>query len=238
VTEGNFRRVENMNITTSAKRNEKSNKVCSIRPEFADGNVKGLVAAAKSGDSRAFAALCETYTQQLLRATRRVTRNREDAEDAVQDAMLSAFVHIGDFDGRSSFSTWLTRIAINSALMILRKRRTWHAIATEGEDDFVAGGAAYQIADHAPSPEHRYAQREEEGVLNKAIQRLRPNLRQIVMIQHLQERSIRETAEVVGITVAAAKARLFHAKVALRRSAALKLARRSRSTNIPALSAA
>jgi len=217
---------------------EKS-KVCAIRPESKTTTDKRLVDAAKAGDQRAFGVLCENYTQQLLRATRRVTRNREDAEDAVQDAMLNAFLHIDDFDGRSSFSTWLTRIAINSALMILRKRRTWLAIATEGEDDFASEGAAAQVVDGEPSPERRYAQKQEETILNRAIHRLRPNLRQIVTIQHLQERSIRETAQTVGISIAAAKARLFHAKVALRRSPGLKIVGRARSArSVPALSAA
>src|SRR6516225_226220 len=83
-----------------------------------------LVESAKKGERTAFDLLCERYLSQLIRAAFRVTRNREDAEDAVQDALLNAFVHLRAFDGRSSFSTWLTRIAINSALMLLRKRKS------------------------------------------------------------------------------------------------------------------
>src|SRR5215475_4148981 len=132
-------------------------KVRSILTALAEHTDECLLKVARKGESGAFGALCERYSKQLLRSAHRVTRNREDAEDAVQNAMLSAFVHLGDFDGRSSFSTWLTRIVINSALMLLRKRRTWHAIATEGDDDFSSGGAAYQVADRQPSPEHRYA---------------------------------------------------------------------------------
>jgi RNA polymerase sigma factor (sigma-70 family) len=85
---------------------------------------ESLVEAVKGGHSAAFATLSERYRQQLFRAARRITRSCEDAEDAVQDTLLRAFVHVTDFDGRSSFGTWLTRIAINSALMILRKKRT------------------------------------------------------------------------------------------------------------------
>ena len=191
---------------------------------------KSLVEAAKGGHSTSFGTLCERYAQQLLRAAHRITRNREDSEDAVQDALLRAFVHLRDFDGRSSFSTWLTRIAINSALMILRKKRTSLETATVGTDDFGPDGVGYEIPDHAPNPERRYAQSEEERILKKAIRSLRPSLREAVEVQQLQERSIRETARAMCISVAAAKGRLFHAKVALRKSSVLKLMHRPRSS--------
>src|SRR5713226_3540441 len=187
-----------------------------------------LVEAAKRGHSMAFATLSERYRQQLFRAAYRITRSCEDAEDAVQDTLLRAFVHMTDFDGRSSFGTWLTRIAINSALMILRKKRASLEIATDCNDDFGADGLRYEITDHRPNPERRFAQREEESMLKKAIQSLRPTLRVVVQIQQLQERSMRETAEAIGISLAAAKGRLFHARVALRRSLILKLVHQPR----------
>jgi RNA polymerase sigma-70 factor, ECF subfamily len=188
---------------------------------------ESLVEAAKNGHSMAFAALSERYRQQLLRAAHRITRSPEDAEDAVQDALLRAFVHVRDFDGRSSFGTWLTRIAINSALMILRKKRASHEIATDSNDDFGRDGLRDEITDHQPNPERRYAQSEEKTMLRKAIQNLRPGLRVVVQIQ-LQERSMRETAEALGVSLTAAKGRLFHARVALRRSLIRKLVRRHR----------
>src|SRR5467141_4735549 len=123
-----------------------------------------LVEAAKSGHSMAFTTLSEGYRQQLFRAAHRITRNREDAEAAVQDALLRAFVHVADFDGRSSFGTWLTRIAINSALMILRKKRGSLEIATD-DDDVGEDGLRDEIADHRPNPERHYAQSEEESLL-------------------------------------------------------------------------
>jgi RNA polymerase sigma factor (sigma-70 family) len=187
---------------------------------FSEGR---LVEAAKTGQPAAFAALCERHTQQLVSTALRITRNLEDAEDAVQDALLNAFVHIGRFDGRSSFLTWLTRIAINSALMILRKKRSSREVAIVSADDSVADSLYLEIADHAPNPEHLYAQSERERSLQKAVFRLRPTLRQVVEIQQLQERSLRDTAKAMRISVAAAKARLFHAKSALRRSSILRL---------------
>ncbi len=206
---------------------------------FQELDEKSLVEAAKAGQSAAFAALCQRFTPQLLRAARRVTRNREDSEDAVQDALLSAFVHFRGFDGKSSFATWLTRITINSALMILRKKRTSHEIAVVRIDDLGEDGRIYQIAERAPNPERRYAMGEEERILKKAIHSLRPTLRRVIEVQQLQERSMRETATAMRISVAAAKGRLFHAKVALRRSSILKLVHRPRSGGeLRALSAA
>jgi RNA polymerase sigma factor (sigma-70 family) len=190
---------------------------------------KSLLEAARRGHSTAFGALCERYEQQLLRAAHRITRNHEDSEDAVQDALLRGFVHLKDFDGRSNFSTWLTRIAINSALMILRKKRTPLQTATVAADDFGADGLPYEVADRAPNPEKRYARSEEERILKKAIRGLRPSLREVVEVQQLQERSMREAARAMCISVAAAKGRLFHAKAALRKSPVLRLMHRPRS---------
>ncbi len=104
-----------------------------------------LVAAAKQGQAEAFATLCQPYAQRLIRNAHRITRNHEDAEDALQDAFLSAFIHIQNFDGRSSFSTWLTRIAINSALMTLRKKRSSRETSIGfGESDAKGLGGTYR----------------------------------------------------------------------------------------------
>ncbi len=180
-------------------------------------NDGGLVQAAKDGHSTAFVTLFDQYREQLFRAAYRITRTREDAEDAVQDSLLRAFVHMRDFEGRSNFGTWLTSITINSSLMIVRKKRASLEIATDRNSDSGIGSLRYEIADHAPNPETCYAQSEEHRTLRAAIRHLRPNLQVVVQIQ-LQGRSIRETAEALGISLSAAKGRLFHAKKALRRS--------------------
>lgn len=186
---------------------------------------KRLVAAAKQGRAEAFDELCKPYARVLLPRAQRITRNREDAEDAVQDSLLRAFVHIRDFDGRSSFSTWLTRIAINSALMILRKRRNSLEISTTEEET----QACWDIPDGHPNPEKRCAQREREEIVQRAVGKLRPGLRMVLQLRDIQERSIRETASVLDISEMAAKGRLFHARAALRRSSVLRgIARASR----------
>src|SRR5258708_6379375 len=104
---------ENLEISNG---NKKTRAAVSETPQAAE---RDLVKAAKSGQSSAFATLCQRHAPQLLRATYRITRNREDSEDSVQDALLRAFVHLNDFDGRSSFASSLTRISINFALMNL-----------------------------------------------------------------------------------------------------------------------
>jgi RNA polymerase sigma-70 factor (ECF subfamily) len=113
--------------------------------------------------------------------------------------------------------------------MILRKKRSSLEMAMTSGDNPGSDGFIYQIADHAPNPERHYAQREKERILKKAVRSLRPTLRQVVEMKQLQERSMRETAETMCISVAAAKARLFHAKLALRKSSILKLMHQSRN---------
>ncbi|HZC66573.1 MAG TPA: sigma-70 family RNA polymerase sigma factor [Candidatus Dormibacteraeota bacterium] len=183
-----------------------------------------LVAVAKRGRTEAFELLCDRCAGKVLQATRRVTKNREDAEDALQDSFMRAFTHIKRFDGRSSFSTWLTRIAINSALMMLRKRRAARELSVEGPDNETAWNRKnyWEIASPAPNPEKRYMQMEREKFLHDAVGRLRPAIREMVEVQHFQEYSMKEAAKHIGISVSAAKGRMFHAKAALRKSRRLK----------------
>jgi len=154
-----------------------------------------------------------------------ITKNREDAEDALQDALLQAFVHLDKFDGRSAFSTWLTRIAINSALMLLRKRRNSHAVSLDGTDDAEGTEAFLQIPERAADPERQFLEQERENTVREAVQKLRPPLRRVLELQELEECSLKETAKIMAISVPAAKGRLFHAKRALRKSPNLKVLR-------------
>jgi RNA polymerase sigma-70 factor (ECF subfamily) len=175
------------------------------------------VAAAKNGHRGAFDDLYKCHAEKMLRIAYRITRNREDAEDAVQECFLNAFLHLKDFDGRSRFSTWLTRIATNAALMKLRKNRSSREVPVKdpAEDpDFRIEDA---LADSLPNPEERLAKSERETILKDAIAKLRSSLRQAVEVYQLQESSLHETAEIIGISIAATKARMFHARAALRR---------------------
>jgi RNA polymerase sigma factor (sigma-70 family) len=178
-----------------------------------------------------------THARQLLRLTLRITRNREDAEDALQDSFLRAHVHLDGFDGRSSITTWLTRIAINSALMIVRKRAKARQVSI---DDPAAGADLPSLAasELSPNPEQRYGQLEQETRASQALGRLRPPLRQALELRTTEERSIKEIAERMGLSISATKSRIFHAKAALRKSLEPNLSRRSARTKSLELSPA
>ncbi len=181
-----------------------------------------LLRDAKSGRSEAFQMLCEPLTPRLLKAALHITRNREDAEDALQDSLMRAFMHIKDFQGNSSFSTWLTRIVINSALMIRRKHRNARQVSADDPGQSGETGLTLQIPDAAPNPEQSYVLRERNRILRKAVKNLRPRIRAVVEIGQFQELPMQETARILDISVAAAKGRFFHARAALRRSVALR----------------
>jgi RNA polymerase sigma-70 factor, ECF subfamily len=186
-----------------------------------------LIAAAKSGRRAPFGELCERHMKQVSYVTRRITRNREDAEDAAQECFLNAFVHLKDFDGRSQFATWLTRIAINAALMKLRKNRRAQEVALDEPNASSEPVAQREFRDDAPDPEESCSLRERRRIVKSAISALRPRARNVVELFHLQEHSIRETAQILGISTGAAKARMFHAKIALHRMPLLQSAGRS-----------
>ncbi len=182
-------------------------------------NEASLVAAAKSGENEALDTLCQAHAPRLFCTVQRITQNREDAEDAVQDSFLNALRHLKSFDGRSTFSTWLTRIGINSALMILRKKRNSREISVYGstEDE-----PTWEVPDSAPNPERRYAERERDRFLRSALQLLSPRIRRALELHTFQDNSVEETALQLGISVSAAKARVFRAKAVLRKSQVLR----------------
>jgi RNA polymerase sigma-70 factor (ECF subfamily) len=176
-----------------------------------------LIAAAKSGRRAPFGELCERHVKKVLRVIHRIMRNREDAEDALQDCLLNAFAHVKDFDERSRFATWLTRIAINAALAKLRKDHWKREIPIDEPNPACELERHSEIRDDAPDPEETYRLRERREILNTAILCLRPRTRRVMELHQLQEHSLRETAQILGISTAAVKARLFHARVTLHR---------------------
>jgi RNA polymerase sigma-70 factor (ECF subfamily) len=178
---------------------------------------KQLISAAKGGERAPFGELCKRHMKQVFGVTHRIIRNREDAEDAVQDCFLNAFVHLKDFHGRSQFATWLTRIAINAALMKLRKNRGLQEVPMDEPSPSFEPVAQREFRDDAPDPEESCSARERREILNTAILGLRPRARRVVELHQLQEHSLRETAQILGISTAAVKARMFHARVALHR---------------------
>ena len=176
-----------------------------------------LIAAAKTGRRAPFGELRERHRKRVSHVTRRIMRNREDAEDATQECFLNAFVHLKDFEGRSQFASWLTRIAINAALMKLRKNRGAREVPMDEPNPSFESIAQREFRDDAPDPEESCSLRERRRIVKSAISALRPRARNVVELFHIEERSIRETAQILGISTGTAKARMFHAKIALHR---------------------
>ena len=175
-----------------------------------------LVAAAKDGNVDAFAELRARHFRAILRTTYRITRNWEDAEDALQDSFLKAFLHLNKFEGRSTFLSWVTRIAINTALMIMRKKRANKELSIDPDDNGYESYDRWEPPDLREDPERRYVRNERAELLRGAIRRLPPVLRTAVELQQAQEYSVQELADSLGISLAAAKSRLLRARLSMR----------------------
>ena len=174
-----------------------------------------LVAAAKDGDHQAYAELCRRHSKQIRRTILRITRDIADAEDTLQETLLKAYVHIGRFEGRSAFSSWLTRIAINSALMLSRKKRSHYVYSLDGGID----GDDFKL----PEPTETAHNPEEACILNalenegiRAIRYLSPTLRVVVQMRYREDASLAQIAEMLGISESAVKSRLLRARSKIR----------------------
>jgi RNA polymerase sigma-70 factor (ECF subfamily) len=174
-----------------------------------------LVAAAKSGDISAFETLVSRYEHKIFRLTQNITQNREDAEDAMQEAFLKAYEHLGEFQGNSRFYTWLVRIAVNQALMKLRKRRP-NQVSLDEEVDTGEDMVTREVEDWGPSPEERYEQTELSQILSTVVGELEPGFRIVFQLRDIEELSTEETAEALGLSVPAVKSRLLRARLKLR----------------------
>src|SRR5216684_5690154 len=175
-----------------------------------------LVAAAKTGDARAFELLVARHEGRIFSIAQRMTRNREDAEDLVQQSFQKAFINLQKFEGDSLFSTWLTRIAINEARMLLRRKRGSREVPIEESSMKAESALPLEFPDSAPNPEDSCLDREQEQVLSAALNKLRPGIRKAIELRDLGELSTGETALVMGLSVAAVKGRVFHGRRKLR----------------------
>jgi RNA polymerase sigma-70 factor, ECF subfamily len=171
-----------------------------------------LVATAKGRDELAFETIVKRHRQRIFALALRYTRSREDAEDIVQQTLQKAFIHLQGFEGRSSFSTWLTSIAINQALMLLRRRRARREVSIDDPSNDAGTTPALEMTDANPDPESSYLEQEEARVLAEAIGQLRPAIRKAVELTGLRELSMLEAARHLGISIGAVKSRVFHAR--------------------------
>jgi RNA polymerase sigma-70 factor, ECF subfamily len=173
-----------------------------------------LLGAAKRGDSIAFEILCKQSTSTVFQMARQIVRTKEDAEDVMQESFQQAFIHLKSFNGDSRFSTWLSRIAINAALMRLRKRHVRDVSLSEPAE---TGQASHlDLVDQGLNPEQLYAREERQRILSRAIHELTPGMRRAIELRELDERSSEEAAQIMGISVSAVKARVFHGRIKLR----------------------
>jgi RNA polymerase sigma-70 factor (ECF subfamily) len=186
----------------------------SAQPAFTDESV--LVSGAKLGDGAAFTQLVNRYERKIFRLAKHITQNEEDAEDVLQDTFLKAYEHVGEFQEQSKFYTWLVRIAVNEALMKLRKRKTGKIFSLDETVDTGEEMVAREIAVWEDNPEQRYGQEELRAILQQAIDSLSPLFRTVFVLRDIDELSTEETASALGISVPAVKSRLLRARLQLR----------------------
>jgi RNA polymerase sigma-70 factor, ECF subfamily len=188
-----------------------------FRTHGVDKNSDGmLVNAAKRGNAGALEELVVRHERRVFAVAQRIMNNREDAEDVVQETFHKLFLHLDSFQEKSRFSTWLTRIAMNEAFMLLRRRRGVFVDLPESADES-APPASETFVDQRPNPEEACSQSERTQLLAEAINRLGPKVRTAILLRDIEERSVEETAQILGTTRSAVKARVFQGRRKLRR---------------------
>jgi RNA polymerase sigma-70 factor (ECF subfamily) len=175
-----------------------------------------LVAQAREGDTQAFGELVRRYESKIFRLAQHITQNREDAEDVLQETFLKAYEHLNQFQGQSKFYTWIVRIAVNQALMKLRRRKTDKSVSLDETIDTGEDTIVREIAAWDEDPEQRFSRDEIGQILDSAIQSLEPPYRSVFVLRDVEDLSTEETAEALGLSVPAVKSRLLRARLQLR----------------------
>jgi RNA polymerase sigma-70 factor (ECF subfamily) len=175
-----------------------------------------LVDAARAGDAAAFSELVEKYERKIYRLAKHITQNDEDAEDVLQESFLKAYTHLDSFHGDSKFYTWLVRIAVNEALMKLRKRKSDKTVSLDEPQDTGEDLVAREIAVWDDDPEKKFSRDELGEILDEAVQSLKPSFRTVFVLRDIEELSTEDTAVTLGISVPAVKSRLLRARLQLR----------------------
>jgi RNA polymerase sigma-70 factor (ECF subfamily) len=174
------------------------------------------VARVQGGDAEAFNELVGKYERKVFRLAKNITNNQEDAEDVLQETFLKAYSHIGGFQGHSKFYTWLVRIAVNEALMKLRKRKSDKTVSMDEGIDTGEEIMVREVAVWDDDPEQRYSQEEIRAILNDAVSSLRPSFRTVFVLRDIEELSTEETANMLDLSIPAVKSRLLRARLQLR----------------------
>ncbi len=175
-----------------------------------------LVTQARTGDAKAFNDLINKYERKIFRLAQHITQNREDAEDVLQETFLKAYEHLDQFQGNSKFYTWIVRIAVNQALMKLRKRKSDRTVSMDEGIDTGEDIVVREIAAWDEDPEQRYSRDEINDILSQAVDSLAPAYRTVFVLRDVEELSTEETAEALDLSVPAVKSRLLRARLQLR----------------------
>jgi len=175
-----------------------------------------LVRAAKRGDDQAFEELVKRYDRNVFRIAQHITQNREDAEDVVQEAFLKAYGNLEQFQEQSKFYTWLVRIAVNEALMKLRRRRPERMVSLDEDVKTEDDTLPREVADWSPNPEQMYNQSELRDILTRTIQGLPAGFRTVFVLRDVEGLSTEETAQALDLSIPAVKSRLLRARLQLR----------------------
>jgi RNA polymerase sigma-70 factor (ECF subfamily) len=175
-----------------------------------------LVAQSREGDARAFGELVRRYESKIFRLAQHITQNREDAEDVLQESFLKAYEHLDQFKGDSKFYTWIVRIAVNQALMKLRRRKSSRAVSLDEQIDTGEDTVVREISAWDEDPEQRFSREELGAILDEAIQSLEPPYRSVFVLRDIEELSTEETAEALNLSIPAVKSRLLRARLQLR----------------------
>jgi RNA polymerase sigma-70 factor (ECF subfamily) len=185
-----------------------------------------LVAKAREGDGAAFSELVSHYQNKIYRLAKHITQNDEDAEDVLQEAFLKAYEHLDSFQGNSRFYTWIVRIAVNEALMKLRKRKGDRTVSLDEPVETGEEQVKREIAVWEDNPEQQYSHEEMRAILDEAVQTLKEDFRTVFLLRDIEELSTEETAETLGISIPAVKSRLLRARLALREKLTRKFKRK------------
>lgn len=175
-----------------------------------------MVAQARAGDTAAFNELAERYHRNIFRLAQNITQNREDAEDVLQETFLKAYQHLPEFQGNSKFYTWIVRIAVNEALMKLRKRKWDKTVWLDEPVNVGEETVAREIAVWDDNPEQQYSKEELAEILDKAVNSLAPAYRTVFSLRDVEGLSTEETAQALDLSISAVKSRLLRARLQLR----------------------
>jgi RNA polymerase sigma-70 factor, ECF subfamily len=175
-----------------------------------------LVERARTGDESAFTELVNRYDRKVFRIARQITQSDEDAEDVLQEAFLKAYTNLHRFEGQSKFYTWIVRIAVNEALMKLRKRKSDRSVSLDQELDTGEDTLVREVAVWEGNPEQQYGQDELKAILDNAVADLKESFRTVFVLRDIEGLSTEETAAALDISEAAVKSRLLRARLALR----------------------